>query len=138
MLELKDRPLSEFRGALETARFRWLAWDHEFPVGYIDCGTYDRWTTWEGGPNGGGVIATIPAASASITYVVDPKQRRRGYGRALLKELISQPELAHIELFAAGVEPDNLGSIHCLQAAGFHALAPEPDWEGMLYYVRQR
>ena len=49
------RPLGEFRGAAETGRYRWLAWDRGTAVGYIDCGTYDRWATWEGGaPAGAG------------------------------------------------------------------------------------
>ena len=56
MLDLADRPLGEFRGAAETGRYRWLAWDQGTAVGYIDCGTYDRWATWEGGPGGRGVI----------------------------------------------------------------------------------
>ena len=61
MLDRAERPLGEFRGAAETGRYRWLAWAHGSAVGYIDCGTYDRWTTWEGGPGGRGVIDTIPS-----------------------------------------------------------------------------
>jgi hypothetical protein len=49
-LELADPPLGEFRGARETERHRFLAWDKEVPVGYVDCGTFDRWATWDGGP----------------------------------------------------------------------------------------
>ena len=50
MLNLADRPPGEFRGAVQTGRHRWLAWANGAAVGYIDCETYDRWTTWEGGP----------------------------------------------------------------------------------------
>lgn len=46
-------------------------------VGYIDCGTHDRWTTWEGGPRGRGVISEIVVPAGSITYVVDPALRCR-------------------------------------------------------------
>jgi hypothetical protein len=60
MLDLASRPLGEFRGATETGRYRWLAWERDRPVGCIDCGTTDRWTTWEGGPGGRGVIGAIP------------------------------------------------------------------------------
>jgi hypothetical protein len=60
MLDLADRPLGEFRGAAETRRYRWLAWDQGTAAGYIACGTVDRWTTWEGGPGGRGVIDAIP------------------------------------------------------------------------------
>ena len=45
MLDRASRPLGEFRGASETGRYRWLAWDQGAAVGYIDCDTYDRWAT---------------------------------------------------------------------------------------------
>jgi RimJ/RimL family protein N-acetyltransferase len=138
VLELAHRPLGEFRGAIETGRHGWLAWDREEPVGYIDCVTTDRWTTWEGGPDGRGVIATIWAPSANITYVVDPAHRRRGYGSAMIFGLLAAPELAHIELFAAGIESGNVASVRCAHVAGFTPLDPRPDWEGTVYYVRRR
>ena len=136
MLDLADRPLAEFRGAAETGRYRWLAWDQGTAVGYIDCGTYDRWTTWEGGPGGRGVMDAIPVPAASISYVVDPALRRRGYCAAMVEAVMSLPELGGIQLFAAGVEPANAGSAGCLRKAGFHAPHPEPDGEGIVYYLR--
>jgi hypothetical protein len=48
MVAMTDLPLIEFRGANETERFGWLAWNGDEPIGYLDCGTYDRWTTWDG------------------------------------------------------------------------------------------
>ena len=107
-------------------------------MGYIDSGTLDRWTTWEGGLQGRGVIDTIPVPSAAITYVVVPAQRRRGYATALLEALLALSDLAHIQLFAAGVETDNIGSVGCLLRAGFGPLDPDPDWEGIVYYVLHR
>jgi Acetyltransferase (GNAT) family len=101
-LDLADRPLGEFRGAAETGRYWWLAWDQGTAVGYIDCGTYDRWTTWEGGPGGRGVIDAIPVPAASISYVVDPALRRRGYCAAMVEAVMNRPELGGIQLFAAG------------------------------------
>jgi RimJ/RimL family protein N-acetyltransferase len=138
MLDLMTYSLSEYRGARETGRFRWLAWEHEAAVGFIDCGTYDRWTTWEGGERGRGVIAVMPVPSGSISYVVDPTRRGRGHCTRMIMELMRQPELAQIRLFGAGVEPDNLASIGCLVAAGFEPLDAEPDWEGMVYYVKRK
>jgi hypothetical protein len=38
-LDLQHRPLGEFRGAIETGRYRWLAWERDKAIGYIDCGT---------------------------------------------------------------------------------------------------
>jgi RimJ/RimL family protein N-acetyltransferase len=138
VLDLVDRPLGEHRGALETGRFGWSAWDRDELIGYIDCGTTDRWTTWEGGPSGRGVVGTIPVSSGNLAYVVDPAVRRRGYGTTMIATLLGLPELAHIELFAAGVEPDNVASVRCVRAAGFEPLDPRPDWEGIVYYVTRR
>jgi RimJ/RimL family protein N-acetyltransferase len=138
VLELADRPLGEHRGAVETGRYGWSAWDRDELVGYIDCGTTDRWTTWEGGTNGRGVVATIPVASGNLAYVVDPVVRRRGYGTTMIATLLTLPDLAHIELFAAGVEPDNVASVQCLRAAGFEAQDSNPDWEGIVYYFHRR
>lgn len=132
------RPLAEFRGAVETGRYRWLARDGGGPVGYIDCGTYDRWTTWDGGTGGRGVIGTIPVPSGSISYVVDPARRRRGYATAMIIALTAAPELAGTELLVAGIEPENAASAGCLRKAGFRPLDPEPDWEGIVYYAWRR
>jgi RimJ/RimL family protein N-acetyltransferase len=138
VLDLDDRPLGEFRGAIETGRYRWLAWDDDRPVGYIDCGTYDRWTTWEGGPRGRGVIATTAVPSGSIAYVVDPDLRGRGYCRSMIELLLNLAGLAHIELFAAGVELGNVGSVRALLKSGFHPLDRDPDFEGVVYYAWRR
>jgi RimJ/RimL family protein N-acetyltransferase len=137
-IALVDAPLSEYRGARETKRDRFVAWDGECPVGYIDCGTYDRWATWEGGTGGRGVIAVIEVPSAAIAYVVDPMLRRRGYGVEMIHALTGMPELEHVGLFGAGVEPQNTASIQCLRSAGFSPLDSVPDWEGMVYYVRAK
>jgi RimJ/RimL family protein N-acetyltransferase len=138
MLELAERPLGRFRGAVETGRYRWLARDGETLVGYIDCGTQDRWTTWEGGPGGRGVTGAVPVPAGSISYVVDPALRRRGYGTAMIVALTAAPELARTELLVAGIEPGNAGSAGCLRKAGFRPLDPEPDWEGIVYYAWRR
>jgi RimJ/RimL family protein N-acetyltransferase len=138
MLDLADRPLGEYRGAVETGRFRWLAWEQDRAVGYIDCGTYDRWTTWEGGPSGRGVVATIPVPAASVTYVVDPELRSLGYCPAMVTAMMGMAELAHVELFGAGIEPDNIASVRCLRKTGFSVEDPEPDWEGFVYYLIRR
>jgi RimJ/RimL family protein N-acetyltransferase len=136
MLDLAGGPLGEFRGSTETGRFHWLAWDQDTAVGYIDCGTYDRWATWEGGPGGRGVTHAIPVACGSIAYVVAPALRRHGLATAMIAAVMAMPELADIGLFTAGVEPANAASVGCLRKAGFQPLDPEPDWEGFVYYAR--
>jgi RimJ/RimL family protein N-acetyltransferase len=137
-LKLADAPLDEFRGAQETGSFRFLAWDRDVPVGYVDCGTFDRWTTWEGGPGGRGVVGVIDEPSGALAYVTDPAQRRKGYGAAMILGLMAMDALEHVSLFAAGIEPANTASVRCLLSAGFQPLDPAADWEGIVYYARRR
>jgi ribosomal protein S18 acetylase RimI-like enzyme len=134
MLDLADQPLGEFRGAMEIGRFRWLAWDGQVPVGYIDCGTFDRWTSWDGE----NVTETIDVPSGGLALTVAPECRRMGYGRQMLGALYESAEVADIGLFGAGVEPENASCVACLRAAGFRHLDPEPDFEGIVYFVRRR
>jgi len=121
--QMAGRPLGEFRGAAETGQHRWFAWDRDTAVGHIDCGTYDRWATWEGEPGGGGVTGTIDVPAGSISYVADPALRRRGYGAAMVSAVLAVPELEHIELFASA-GPAGAGSAGCLRRPGFELLNP--------------
>ena len=66
--------------------------------------------------------------------MIDPALRGGGLGRAMIATLTDQPELRLVELFEAGVEPENIASRRCLEAAGFRLRSVEPDFEGMLYY----
>ncbi|HET8583851.1 MAG TPA: GNAT family N-acetyltransferase [Jatrophihabitans sp.] len=134
MLALATRPLGEFRGASEMGRFRWIGWSDDVPVGYVDAGTFDRWTTWDGER----VVGVMDWPCTTLAFVVAPTLRRRGYGTALLDAMLAAPELGHVELFGAGVEPGNVASVGCLLRAGFRALDADPDWEGFVYYVRSR
>jgi RimJ/RimL family protein N-acetyltransferase len=138
VLELSHAPLGEFRGAQETGSFGFLAWDKNVPVGYVDCGTFDRWTTWEGGPGGRGVVGVIDEPSGAIAYVTDPAQRRMGYGTEMIQALMAMDVLEHVSLFAAGIEPENTASVRCLLSAGFRPLDPATDWEGIVYYAKRR
>ena len=129
----------EFRGAMQTGAHRYLAEVDGREVGYVDCGTFDRCTIYGGeGPEGAIITESIDLATGSIAFVIDPSLRRRGLGRAMLRALPRRPELQFVELFEAGVEPENLASRLCLEAAGFRLRSQEPDCEGMLYYRADR
>jgi len=129
-----------FRGATQTGAHHYLALVADNPVGYIDCGTFDRCTVYYGGegPDGPIIAESIDVATGSIAFVIDPQVRRRGLGRAMIAALTEQPELHLVELVEAGVEPANTASRRCLEAAGFRLRSEEPDYEGMLYYRAQR
>lgn len=56
----------------------------------------------------------------------------------MISALPRLPELRFVELFEARIEPENMASRKCLEAAGFQPRSPEPDFEGMLYYLAWR
>ncbi len=129
----------EYRGAIQTGSFRYVAEFDGRLVGYIDCGTYDRYTEYQGeGAAGPIIVDSIEAPAGALAFVVDPARRGRGIGRAMIGALMLQPQVAFVALFEAGVEPENLASRRCLAAAGFTLRSEEPDFEGFLYYLVRR
>jgi hypothetical protein len=51
----------EFRGAVQTGVYRYLALARRQVVGYVDCGTFDRCTVYGGeGPDGPIITESIP------------------------------------------------------------------------------
>ena len=140
MLERGEQAVgSEFRGAVQTGVYRYLARARGRAVGYIDCGTFDRCTICSSeGPDGPIITESLDVPTGSIAFVIDPALRRRGLGRAMIGALLERSELRSVELFEAGVEPGNTASRRCLQVAGFHLRSTQPDWEGMLYYHADR
>jgi ribosomal protein S18 acetylase RimI-like enzyme len=136
MLDRAERIVGEeFRGAVQTGAYRYLAASEGTPFGYVDCGTFDRCAVYAGdGPDGPIITEAIDVATGSIAFAVDPGHRRRGLGRAMITALMRRPELRFVELFEAGVEPENTASRRCLEGAGFHPRSKQPDCEGMLYY----
>jgi ribosomal protein S18 acetylase RimI-like enzyme len=136
MLDLGERPVGEmFRGAVQTAAHHCLGELDGRAVGYIDCGTFYRATVYgEEGPDGPVITESIEVTTGSIAFAVDRALRRRGVGRGMISALLARPELAFVELFEAGVEPENVACRRCLEGAGFCVRSPEPDCEGMLCY----
>jgi RimJ/RimL family protein N-acetyltransferase len=124
-----------FRGARRIGAHHYLAIAESKPAGYVDCGTFDRCSVYGAeGADGPIMLETIDAVTGSIAFVVAPVLRGRGLGRAMIAAMLARLELRDVELFEAGVEPQNIASRRCLEAAGFELRSPEPDFEGMLYY----
>ena len=73
-----------------------------------------------------------------MSDVVLRELRRRGYGAQMIAALLDVRELAHVELMAGGVEPDNVASVQLILGVGFEPLDARPDFEGFVYYVLQR
>jgi hypothetical protein len=51
------------------------------------------------------------------------------------RHLIVLPELEDVEMFTAGVEPDNVASVRDTLESRFHVLRAELDPEGIMYFV---
>ena len=88
--------------------------------------------------HGDNITGTIDVPSGGLALTLGPACRRRGYGRQMLNALFEAAEVADIELFGGGVEPEIVPCLACLKAAGFSQQDPEPDFEGMVYFVRRR
>jgi GNAT superfamily N-acetyltransferase len=140
MLALGEGAVGEvFGGAVQTGAQRYLAHADGRPIGYIDCGTFDRCTVYGGeGPAGPIILESIEAPTGSIAFVIDPRLRRRGLGAKMIAALIGRSELRFLELFEAGVEPENVTSRRCPQASGVELRSERADFEGMLYYRLRR
>lgn len=135
MLDLAETAVGrEFRGALQTGAYRFLAVRGGAAVGYIDCGTFDCWTPPVLSRSR---LEVIEGPAGSIAFVVAPSARRQGVAKAMIEALLARPELADLRIVGAGVEPDNTASIATLTSAGFAPQLESPDDEGMLYFIRR-
>ena len=56
----------------------------------------------------------------------------------MITALMRRPELRFVEVFEAGVEPENTASRRCVEAAGLRLRSKQVDFEGMLYYRARR
>jgi RimJ/RimL family protein N-acetyltransferase len=122
----------EFRGRGVLRAHTYVALDDDgAPVAQIGGDVYDRWTLWD--PATERVTAVDPRRTMGAAYVVDPQRWGRGYGTATLRALLAAAELADVEQFVLGIEPDNAASLGTARAAGFRPLTTEPDAEDMLY-----
>jgi RimJ/RimL family protein N-acetyltransferase len=106
-----ETPGTQYRGRTVLGRDVWIVF-RQVPVGFLDVERYDD-------------------GRAGCALVVAPAMRCQGIGRAILEAVWELPELADVEELIGGVEPENVASRRCLEAAGFR-LSSEPDDEGML------
>ena len=122
----------EFRGRRVLRAHTYVLLDDAgVPVAQIGGDVYDRWTRWD--PATERVTATYGGLAMGSAYVVDPARWGRGFGRAALRALTRAPELADVEQFVLGIEPDNTASLRAAAGAGFQPLTTAPDAEGMLH-----
>ena len=140
-MELKQQSESigtEFRGAKTIARYGWVVYDDDKAIGYIDGGISNRYVKYGGEVNGKPVYLEVEdKLTSAISYAICPDERRKGYASQLINQLLTRPELEQVEIFLAGVEPENIGSIKALEKAGFKS-DHKPDFEDMYYFFLRR
>jgi len=61
-----------FRGAQQTAADHFLAIADGVPVGYVDCGTFDRCAVYGGEGQDGIILETIEAITGAIAFTIHP------------------------------------------------------------------
>jgi hypothetical protein len=76
MLELGEQLVGqEFRGAVQTGAYHYLATRDDRAVGYIDCGTFDRWAVYDGDHPGDPIRETVDVSTGYLALCVDPVVR---------------------------------------------------------------
>jgi RimJ/RimL family protein N-acetyltransferase len=127
----------DFRGRRVLRAHSYVALDGEgAPVAQIGGDVYDRWTLWD--PATEQVTAVHEGRAMGAAYVVDPARWGQGYGRTALRALTEAADVADVEQFVLGIEPDNAASLAAARGAGFEPLTTEPDAEDMVYLRRRR
>ena len=99
--------------------FAWLVYELERAVGQVS-------------------LDTFPNQTGSISLVVNPELRSRGFGRRILRSFLAQAEAAHLGEIEACIEVDNTASLRCFQGCGFVACTQEPDNHGLIKHVHKR
>jgi hypothetical protein len=83
------------------------------------------------------IITLRPLTRADLAAIThwfeDPDTRRQRLATSMIQALTRHPDVAAVELFEAGVDPENHGSRGALEAAGFRLQSAVPDCEAMLY-----
>ena len=127
----------QFRGRRVLRAHSWVALaDDGAPVAQVGGDVYDRWTLWD--PATEQVTATFAGRAMGAAYVVDPHRWGQGFGSATVRALVGADELADVEQFVLGIEPDNAASLGVARSAGFTPLTDQPDAEDMVYLRRLR
>jgi RimJ/RimL family protein N-acetyltransferase len=127
----------EFRGRRVLRSHTFVAVDDAgAPVAQIGGDVYDRWTLWD--PATERVVRADRHRTMGAAYVVDPQRWGEGHGQATLRAFVVADELADVEQFVLGIEPDNAASLAAARGAGFEPLTTEPDAEDMVYLRRRR
>jgi L-amino acid N-acyltransferase YncA len=87
--------------------------------------------TGQGGPEGK-ASPVVPPFRGGVNIVVDPHERRGGFGTAIIRALFEQPALADVETLGGAVDATNDGSLGMLRKLGVTEYS-ERKWEGKVF-----
>ena len=94
------------------------------------------WLVYEGRTAVGQLqLDTYPDRTGSLSLVVNPELRSRGYGKRILSAFLLQGEASRLVEIKACIEADNSASLNCFRACGFVARETEPDSNGLISLV---
>lgn len=101
---------------------------------------YYTWMACEGNRAVGMVeLEAHGALFGTAGLLVNPANRRQGYGQRILKAMLAQPEARAIKAITAKIERENTASLRCFKAVGF--IDDNEEWPQekvrTLYYWRE-
>lgn len=99
---------------------------------------YYTWLAYIGEQPIGTVIIELDEESAYIGIITNPALRYKGYGKALISEVMKRPELQAVTKWVASIEEDNVPCLACFSALGYVQEDLEPDEDGFLELVYER
>lgn len=137
---MEQNPGGQFRGRQVMAAYSWVWLDgHGVPVAKIGGEVYDRWTRYAGERGDQPIVlSSIEEITMGITYAVDPRRRRQGFGSRAFNAVLDHPATAAVRLFVAGIDASNAASQAFAVSSGFGVDDPKPDFEDTVYYFYRR
>jgi RimJ/RimL family protein N-acetyltransferase len=137
---IEQNPGGEFRGRQVLAAHSWVLLDGDaVPVAKIGGDIYDRWTRYSPELDDKAIVlSSIDEITMGLTYVVDPRRQRQGFGSAAVRALLDHPATTEVRLFVAGIDAANTASRRFASSSGFVTDDSEPDFEDTIYYFYRR
>lgn len=101
--------------------FTWMIYEGDTPVAHLEVAMLED-----------------DHSHAQVVIIITPEKHRNGYGRRILKLMLSRQELADVTCFYAFIHRNNVASIGLFSAMGYKPTSSEPDEEGYLRYELKR
>lgn len=96
---------------------------------------YQVWTALDENKQPIGIVMVEQESNyvGYIALVINPILRGKGYGKALVKKVMSLPSTQSIKKWIANIETDNIACLKCFESVGYSFENSIPDEDG--YYL---